>query len=78
MCTFAMSETNRLTEPTMPRRPSLVPALALVLALASAALTACANPTAPTPRSTSSVDVRHSGYVVATGREEDSTSTSSR
>ena len=56
MCTSAMPETNCLTEPTMPRRPSLVPALALVLALATAALTACANPTAPTPRSTSSVD----------------------
>ena len=72
-----MPETNRLTEPTMPRRPSLVPALALVLALATAALTACANPTAPTPPSTSSVQVRYSGYVIVTGKDGDADSTSS-
>lgn len=55
----------------MPRRPSLVPALALVLA--TAALTACADPTAPTPSSSSSADLRHSGYAIAT--KVDSTST---
>ena len=56
----------------MPRRPSI----ALALAVAIAALTACADPTAPSPR-TNSVDVRHSGYVLASGRD-DSTSTRGR
>jgi hypothetical protein len=69
MCTSAMTETLGFTEPTMPRRPSL----ALALLLAAAALTACADPTAPKARS-SSAAVRHSGYLVICG-DKDSTNT---
>ena len=51
-------------------RPSLV-----AIALAAAALTACADPTAPTDRSTT-VQARKSGYVVTCGAK-DSTSANS-
>ena len=67
MCTPAMTATHRLTEPIMPR-----PSLALALAVVATVLTACADPTAPTPRSTS-VGVRHAGYLVSCG-DKDSTS----
>ena len=43
--------------------------LALVLAVAATAvMSACSNPTAPT--STSTVGVRHSGYIVASSRSD--------
>ena len=51
----------------MPRRP-----LALALAVVATALTACADPTAPTPRS-ETAGVRHSGYVVICGAKDSTT-----
>lgn len=64
MCTPAMTETHRFTEPVMPRTK-----LALALALAAVGLTACADPTAPTSRS-ATAGVRHSGYVVICGAKD--------
>jgi hypothetical protein len=66
MCTPAMTATHRFMEPIMPR-----PSLALALALAAVALTACADPTAPNPRS-ATVGVRHSGYAVSCGAKDSS------
>ena len=72
MCTPAMTATHRFTEPIMSRTKLAVRRSMLVLVLATAALSACADPTAPTSRS-ATAGVRHSGYMVSCG-DKDSTS----
>ena len=72
MCTPAMTETHRFTEPVMSRTKLTARRSMLVLVLATAAaLSACADPTAPTSRS-ATAGVRHSGYMVSCG-DKDST-----